>query len=104
MGTMSRRAVSPQLNRLLSTTAIAPPLKLRLRPDRRVIESRYSLEDRVLREFSDTPATIMTIAQAAGLFQIPSSTCARILTGLVEKGKLRVTKDGRFRRQVGEPV
>jgi Fic family protein len=98
MGTISRRTAHPQLNKLLSAAVAAQPLKVQLRPDRRLVGPRHSLEHRILNEFADTPATILTIAQATRLFQIPSSTCARVLARLVEEGKLRVTTDGRFRR------
>ena len=78
------------------------PLAASLQPqpsstERRDLATRRALLRRVSLEFDEMPGTSLTLPQATRLFGIPPDVCDRILASLVNAGRLRQTKDGRFR-------
>jgi len=65
--------------------------------ERRDTGTRWALMHRIWDEFDEMPGTSLTLPQASKLFGVPIEVCDRILGGLVNDGRLRRTKDGRFR-------
>jgi hypothetical protein len=66
------------------------------RAERRDAPSRRALVRRVHGEFLEMPGLTLSIGQAARLFGLPSSFCARVLDELIAGDCLRVTTDGRY--------
>jgi hypothetical protein len=65
--------------------------------ERRDPGTRWALIHRIWDEFDEMPGTSLTLPQASRLFGVPVDVCDRILGSLVNDGRLRRTKDGRFR-------
>jgi len=65
--------------------------------ERRDSGTRWALLHRIWDEFDEMPGTSLTLPQASRLFGVPIEVCDRILISLVQDGRLRRTKDGRFR-------
>jgi hypothetical protein len=65
--------------------------------ERRDSGTRWALMHRIWDEFDEMPGTSLTLPQASRLFGVPIDVCDRILISLVKDGRLRRTKDGRFR-------
>jgi len=65
--------------------------------ERRDSGTRWALLHRIWDEFDEMPGTSLTLPQASKLFGVPMEVCDRILVSLVQDGRLRRTKDGRFR-------
>jgi hypothetical protein len=65
--------------------------------ERRDADTRWALLHRIWDEFDEMPGTSLTLPQASRLFGVPLEVCDRILISLVKDGRLRRTKDGRFR-------
>ena len=65
--------------------------------ERRDAGTRWALLHRIWDEFDEMPGTSLTLPQASRLFGVPMDVCDRILISLVKDGRLRRTKDGRFR-------
>jgi hypothetical protein len=79
------------------------PVAAQLRPsvptrftERRNRAARHALLHRVHSEFLEMPGLILSIEQAARLFSLPSSVCARVFVELVDDDLLRVATDGRY--------
>ena len=64
--------------------------------ERRDVSSRRALVRRVHGEFLEMPGLTLSIAQAARLFSLPSSTCARVFGELIEGHRLRLAIDGEY--------
>ena len=73
----------------------APPLR-----ERRNAATRAALISRIRGEFDEMPGTSLTLPQATRLFGLPIEICRRILSGLVDEGRLGYALDGRYRRRV----
>lgn len=56
------------------------------------------LLQRVAGEYREMPGLSLTVSQAERLFGLDGSTCASILTTLVERGVLRQGTNGRYMR------
>src|SRR5262245_32675258 len=65
--------------------------------ERRDTGTRWALIHRIWDEFDEMPGTSLTLPQASRLFGVPIEVCDRILISMVKDGRLRRTKDGRFR-------
>jgi hypothetical protein len=79
------------------------PVRAQLRPpfsgppaERRDVSSRRAIVRRVHGEFLEMPGLTLSVAQAARLFSLPSSVCARVFGELIEGHWLRVTIDGQY--------
>lgn len=59
---------------------------------------RLQLLQRVAGEYREMPGLNLTVSQAERLFGLDSSTCASILTTLLERGVLRQATNGRYLR------
>ena len=73
------------------------PVGATLSAERRDSGTRWALLHRIWDEFDEMPGTSLTLPQASKLFGVPLEVCDRILVSLVQDGRLRRTKDGRFR-------
>ena len=92
----------PMDNRLTKIVDIPrKPVAATLSPsssaERRETGTRRALMHRIWDEFDEMPGTSLTLPQASRLFGVPLEVCDRILISLVKDGRLRRTKDGRFR-------
>jgi hypothetical protein len=67
-----------------------------LRPDRRDLQSRDSLLQRIQGEFAEMPCLRLTAPQARRLFHLRPDICDRVLTRLVETRTLVRGTDGRY--------
>jgi hypothetical protein len=79
------------------------PVRANLRPlvseppaERRDLASRRALLHRVHGEFREMPGLRLSIQQAARLFSVPPTVCARVLAELIADDLLRVTHDGHY--------
>jgi hypothetical protein len=79
------------------------PVRASLRPrvseppaERRDLTSRRALLHRVHSEFREMPGLRLSIQQAARLFSVPPTVCARVLAELIADDLLRVTHDGHY--------
>jgi hypothetical protein len=68
-----------------------------LSTERRNLDARRILSDRIRNEFLEMPGTCLTIAQAARLFGMSGEACTRIFGELVNAGRLRLSPDNRYR-------
>jgi DNA-binding IclR family transcriptional regulator len=66
--------------------------------DRRDPRSREQQLATVVREFDELGGLALTAPQAARLFGLEPTVCARLLTELVEGGFLRRREDGQYAR------
>ena len=94
--------IPPTENRFAKIVDIPrKPLNATLSPssptERRDSGTRWALMHRIWDEFDEMPGTSLTLPQASRLFGVPIEVCDRILISLVKDGRLRQTKDGRFR-------
>jgi hypothetical protein len=81
----------PGAGRWGSSTAGSAPSS-----ERRDLNRRRSLVQRVCSEFEEMPGVTLWLAQGARLFGIPSEICSRIFGELVKDGVLRRIPDGRY--------
>ena len=64
--------------------------------ERRNVDSRVRLEQRVLAEFREMPCMRLTAAQAGRLFGLRADVSERVIQTLMRDGRLRVDADGRY--------
>lgn len=64
--------------------------------ERRDLEGRAKLAQRVVSEFREMPCLRLTPAQARRLFGLRSDICDRLIAGLVRDGLLRIDEEGRY--------
>ena len=69
---------------------------LRRRWERRDPEGRHRLVQRVLAEFREMPCLRLTPEQAERLFGLRADVSARIISGLLAQGLLRIDEEGRY--------
>lgn len=62
------------------------------------------LVTRIKGEYQEMPGLRLTIRQAGRLFGMDHHMCERVLTHLVERRFLRVTRDGHFVQWADSPV
>src|SRR5262245_21318632 len=67
--------------------------------ERRDLEARAALVNRVRREFDDMPGLSISLRQASRLLGIPAEVCTRIFNRLVSDGLLAVAANGIYRRR-----
>lgn len=65
---------------------------------RRNVESRVRLRERVKSEFSEMPGLSLTVEQAGRLLALEPAMCSRVLEELVRDGFLRQETDGSYGR------
>jgi hypothetical protein len=65
--------------------------------ERRNRSQRAALQRRICNEFVEMPGTSLTVAQGARLFGVHSEICGRIFAELVRDGKLKYSRDARYR-------
>jgi predicted transcriptional regulator of viral defense system len=58
---------------------------------------RQELTTTILGSYAEMPGLILTVQQAARLFQVHPRTCEVILNDLASVGRLRRTLDGQYR-------
>ncbi len=80
-----------------------PPASLAPGPERRHVEARQRLVQRVRSEFLEMPGLRLTLAQAERLFALDHARCQRVLDECVRAGWLRLGPLGEYGLDEMEP-
>src|SRR5215212_8196514 len=63
--------------------------RLRLRPDRRDLDRREALFQRVAGEFREVPGLCVTVKQGCRMFGLPEDVCERMFNSLIDADALQ---------------